>query len=135
MVISELWGSRESSPFATLALHSHQRYSCPMSPTQKKFLFTLLSRPTAPFREQLIAGQAIDFLTHNNIAHFTDPVGNIVIGVGSAAAYKRLLKEKEQEPVRLFMAHMDHPGFHGQRWLSDKGFLRGLCEILILCNR
>lgn len=91
-----------------------------MSPAQKKFLFTLLSQPTAPFREQLIAGQAIDFLTRNGIAHFTDPVGNIVIGAGSAADYKRLLKEKDQEPVRVFMAHMDHPGFHGQRWLSDK---------------
>jgi endoglucanase len=91
-----------------------------MSPTQKKFLFTLLSQPTAPFREQYVAAQAIDYLTRNKIAHFKDPVGNIVIGVGSAADYKRLLKEKEQEPVRLFMAHMDHPGFHGQRWLSDK---------------
>ena len=94
-----------------------------MSPAQKKFLIDLLSQPTAPFREQLIAAQAIDFLTRNGIVHFTDPVGNIVIGVSSATEYKRLLQKHEQEPVRLFMAHMDHPGFHGQRWLSDKRLL------------
>ncbi|MBE9516233.1 MAG: hypothetical protein IME93_04580 [Proteobacteria bacterium] len=91
-----------------------------MTPEQKKFLFTLLSQPTAPFKEQHVVDQATGFLDRYGISHFMDPAGNIVIGANSAAEYKRLLQKKNKEPLRLFMAHMDHPGFHGQRWLGDK---------------
>ena len=31
---------------------------------------------------------------------------------------QKLLNQRSKEPVRVFIAHMDHPGFHGVRWLS-----------------
>lgn len=63
------------------------------------------------------------FLRQNAIPFFSDPAGNIVVGSPSAAAYRALLKTRGVEPVRLFIAHMDHPGFHGQRWLSPTRLL------------
>ena len=88
-----------------------------------RLLTQLLSRPTAPFRE----GQVIIFvrtiLQRATIPHFTDPTGNLVIGCGSPAAYRALLRQPGKEPVRLFIAHMDHPGFHGVCWLSSRRLL------------
>ncbi len=81
-------------------------------------LFQLMSEPTAPFREERIAAVALSWLTDRDIAHFIDPAGNILIGCASAADYRRLLARSTREPARLLIAHMDHPGFHGQRWLS-----------------
>lgn len=89
-----------------------------MNSSDKKFLFELLSRPTAPFKEQHVATLAQAFLDKYNIPFFSDPVGNIVIGVKSKSQYKQLLRKTE--PARLFMAHMDHPGFHGSRWLNNR---------------
>lgn len=77
-----------------------------------------MSEPTAPFREERIAAVALSWLTDRGIAHFIDPAGNILIGCASAADYRRLLARPTREPARLLIAHMDHPGFHGQRWLS-----------------
>ncbi len=59
------------------------------------------------------------WLARANVPFFRDPVGNLVIGVRSRAEYLRLIRERHRGPVRLFIAHMDHPGFHGRRWLSD----------------
>lgn len=78
----------------------------------------LLSRPTAPFREQQVIDFVSGFLKRKAIPFFSDPAGNLVIGSPSATAYRALLKTRGNEPVRLFIAHMDHPGFHGLRWLS-----------------
>jgi len=91
-----------------------------MNKLQKKFLFELLSLPSAPFREESVREFLIKKLQHRKVPHFVDPVGNLVLGVDSKADYLRLLKVKSAEPVRLFIAHMDHPGFHGHRWLSER---------------
>ena len=51
-----------------------------------------------------------------SVPYFMDPIKNLVIGVSSQAEYLRLLKKRDPEPVRIFIAHMDHPGFHGLSW-------------------
>jgi len=83
----------------------------------------LLSQPTAPFRESHILRVAAEVLDAAGVPWFTDAVGNIVVGAHSRTDYRRCLKDASaREPLRLFIAHMDHPGFHGVRWLSSKRF-------------
>ncbi len=82
-------------------------------------LYRLMSQPTAPFREHRVAAVALSWLVDKRIDHFIDPAGNIVIGHASEKNYRRFLAGSSREPTRLFIAHMDHPGFHGQRWLSS----------------
>ena len=94
-----------------------------MNTRHYRLLTRLLSRPTAPFREQQVTDLVRDTLVRAGIPHFSDPAGNLVIGVASPQAYRRLLKHPGKEPVRLFIAHMDHPGFHGLRWLSPARLL------------
>lgn len=79
-------------------------------------LTRLLEQPTAPFREQHIVAHARALLDRYRIPHFSDRSGNLVVGVGSADAYARLLARRMREPLRVLVAHMDHPGFHGVRW-------------------
>ena len=86
-------------------------------------LKALLSLPTAPFREYYIIEHVISVLSKYNVPFFKDPCGNIIIGVSSAVQYKKLVQRRSREPVRLFIAHMDHPGFHGVRWLKNKNLL------------
>jgi len=86
-------------------------------------LKNILRQPAAPFREQHVARCVVAHLTKANVPHFFDPVGNLVVGVATAAAYRRLLNRRvtdanKNEPVRIFIAHMDHPGFHGVKWLT-----------------
>lgn len=81
-------------------------------------LATLLSQPTAPFRERRVIALVTRVLDEAAIPHFTDPVGNIVVGAKSKIDYLRLLREQSDEPLRVFIAHMDHPGFHGVRWVK-----------------
>ncbi len=83
-------------------------------------LTTLLACPTAPFREQAVAAVVGAWLARAKVPFFRDPAGNLIVGVSSRAEYLRLIRRHQQEPVRLFIAHMDHPGFHGRRWLADK---------------
>jgi putative aminopeptidase FrvX len=94
-----------------------------MNARYNRLLTQLLSRPTAPFREQQVIDYAQSILQRARIPHFADPSGNLVIGCASAAAYRALLRQPSNEPVRLFIAHMDHPGFHGVRWLSARRLL------------
>jgi endoglucanase len=89
-----------------------------MNQKQIARLQALLALPTAPFREQHIRRHAAGFLEHHGVPHFEDPLGNIVVGAASRRAYERLLRNPGSQPLRLFIAHMDHPGFHGERWLS-----------------
>lgn len=91
-----------------------------MTPTQLATLRQLLSQPTAPFREHFVARFAGEFLDAHGVPWFTDPVGNIVVGVASRREYRQALVPSRAEPLRLFVAHMDHPGFHGVRWLSAR---------------
>ncbi len=78
----------------------------------------LLSEPTAPFCEQHVAALVGAVLDTHRVPWFRDPHGNLVVGCASPAEYRRLVTRKTREPLRIFIAHMDHPGFHGQRWLS-----------------
>jgi endoglucanase len=84
-----------------------------------KLLTELLAQPTAPFREEHVVAVAQRVLKQAGIPFFSDPVGNVVVGCASRADYRRLVRERSGEPLRLFIAHMDHPGFHGVRWVSD----------------
>lgn len=86
-----------------------------------ELLKDILRQPAAPFREQHVARCVSGHLTRAGVPHFVDPVGNLVVGVASEAAYRRLLNKRStdnNEPVRVFIAHMDHPGFHGVKWLG-----------------
>lgn len=79
----------------------------------------ILQQPAAPFREQHVMRCVCEQLAQARVPFFTDPFGNLVVGVSSPQAYQRLLQKRDDEPVRVFIAHMDHPGFHGVRWLDD----------------
>jgi endoglucanase len=83
---------------------------------QQHRLLRLLQLPTAPFREAHIVAFARATLVHHEIPFFADPAGNLVIGCRSPQEYRRIAQTRSAEPVRLFIAHMDHPGFHGVRW-------------------
>jgi len=82
----------------------------------KKTLLQLLSLPTAPYREGHVSRWVQDYLKRNEVPHFIDSSGNIVVGVASEQEYRLVLGQAEKEPLRVFVAHMDHPGFHGVRW-------------------
>ncbi|WP_297527517.1 hypothetical protein [Thiohalobacter sp.] len=86
---------------------------------QRRRLLELLRIPTAPFREQRVRAWAEACLDDWRIPHFRDPHGNLLVGVASRGDYRQLLAARSREPVRLYIAHMDHPGFHGVRWLDD----------------
>lgn len=86
----------------------------------KTYLFDLLSQPTAPFREVHVIKTLIAYLDVHEVPYFRDSVGNICVGVASEEEYKALVEKKTDEPLRIFMAHMDHPGFHGVKWKTKK---------------
>ena len=90
-----------------------------MNARRYRLLTELLEQPTAPFREEHIVTMVRHVLERAHVPFFCDPVGNIIIGCGSRAEYRRLIRAKSKEPLRVFMAHMDHPGFHGARWVSN----------------
>lgn len=92
--------------------------SASMSPSKLKLLLQLLSQPTAPFRESHVVHWAEKVLAQGGVPHFQDPHGNLVIGARSPTAYQALLRRTSHEPVRIFVAHMDHPGLVGSRWLA-----------------
>lgn len=79
-------------------------------------LFGLLRQPTAPFREFHVAKFVQEYLTREAIPHFFDRYDNVVVGANNRTQYERLITTRSSKPVRLFIAHMDHPGFHGLRW-------------------
>lgn len=79
----------------------------------------ILSQPSAPFREHHVAKVLQTCLMDAKVPYFLDPIGNIVVGAQSKAEYLKLTRVKTREPLRIFVAHMDHPGFHGVEWLSD----------------
>ncbi|MFN2309504.1 MAG: hypothetical protein ABR553_07180 [Gammaproteobacteria bacterium] len=91
-----------------------------MNQAQLKGLYALLRQPTAPFREQQVRTFAEAALTAWGVPHGRDPHGNLLIGVRDERDYRRLLNTRSTQPVRLFIAHMDHPGFHGTRWLDAR---------------
>lgn len=90
-----------------------------MTTDQHRRLLQLLSQPTAPFRESHISRLILSWCERQHIPCFTDPVGNLVLGAASTRDYQRILRARTRDPLRLFIAHMDHPGFHGARWLTS----------------
>jgi len=82
-------------------------------------LTELLSQPTAPFREDRVRDVAVKALQQNTVPYFMDPAGNVIVGANNKSEYLKKIKTRCDEPVRLFIAHMDHPGFHGKRWLDN----------------
>lgn len=91
-----------------------------LSPAAFQRLSKLLSCSTAPFREQHVIREVEAQLGSAKIPWFVDEHGNRVVGVSSAREYQNLLNQRSEEPVRVFIAHMDHPGFHGVKWLSAR---------------
>jgi endoglucanase len=89
-----------------------------MTRNDRARLLRLLALPTAPFREEQITRWAENELRRGKVPFFRDPAGNLVIGCASPTEYRRRVREQNREPLRLLIAHMDHPGFHGRRWLS-----------------
>jgi endoglucanase len=87
----------------------------------QKLLLKILSQPASPFRETPVKNVITDALTRGGVAHFEDPVGNVVVGAASKADLLKKLARASKEPLRVFVAHMDHPGFLGTRWVDETG--------------
>jgi len=79
------------------------------------FLAKLLSMPTAPFREEHVSQCIRAELNRFDIPHFIDECGNILVGAKSKKEYVSKCSSSKNL-TRLFIAHMDHPGFHGVKW-------------------
>lgn len=84
----------------------------------KTLLFKILEQPAAPYRETHVQKVIETTFDRAGVPYFVDPIGNIVVGARNREEYVAKLKQKSREPVRLFIAHMDHPGFHGVKWTS-----------------
>ena len=96
--------------------------STSVRPAQREFdqalLLSILSQPTAPFREGHVIARISKALDDAQVPYFVDPIGNLVLGASGQKSYLALLREKTKEPLRIFIAHLDHPGFHGTAWKS-----------------
>ncbi|HLD98763.1 MAG TPA: hypothetical protein VJB59_00805 [Bdellovibrionota bacterium] len=91
---------------------------------REPLLTSILSQPTAPFRERNVIRTITAEFEKAGVPYFADPIGNIVVGVDSQKSYKKLLVTRSpSEPLRVFIAHMDHPGFHGLEWKSESDLL------------
>ncbi|MFZ5594450.1 MAG: hypothetical protein ACOY4D_09385 [Pseudomonadota bacterium] len=91
-----------------------------MNDHQYRLLLDILAQPTAPFREEHVIATVSRALEESKVPFFADPMGNLVVGAGSRKEYLDLAREKSAEPLRMFIAHMDHPGFHGVEWLAAR---------------
>lgn len=81
-------------------------------------LQSILEQPSAPYREVHVRSFLRYVLESEGVPHFQDPVGNLVVGAADLAGYRRKVEKATQEPLRIFVAHMDHPGFHGVNWVK-----------------
>lgn len=93
---------------------------------REELLLRILSQPSAPFRERHVIDVVTATLEQAGVPYFSDRTGNLVIGAGSRKEYERMLRGdarkggKRDEPLRVYIAHMDHPGFIGTRWRSPR---------------
>jgi len=87
---------------------------------QIRLLKTLLSQPTAPYREAQVRRTLEGMLQRGQVPFFKDPIGNLVVGVASRKEYLQRLRAASAEPLRMLIAHMDHPGFHLKKWIGPK---------------
>ncbi len=101
-----------------LAASGGTRYASPMNPDPARdpFLDDLFSQPAAPYRETHPRAAVLRLCAAARIPRFDDPAGNLVLGAASRADLRRKLDARTGEPLRVFVAHFDHPGFHGVRW-------------------
>lgn len=83
----------------------------------------ILDQPSAPFREEAVARVVTEMLAEHRVPHFLDAYGNIVIGAHDLSDYERKLAAPRPGAIPYFVAHMDHPGFHGEKWSSKKELL------------
>jgi endoglucanase len=90
-----------------------------LNQTRLRRLERILEIPTAPFREQAVVDHLLAVCDRAGIACFVDPIGNVVVGARDRVHYRKLVTARTKEPLRVFIAHMDHPGFHGLRWLRS----------------
>ncbi len=82
-------------------------------------LTRILSQPSTSFREQAVAREAMRILSENKVPYCFDPHGNLVIGAPTLKDYLSRLQKHSGPPINFFVAHMDHPGFHGVKWLKS----------------
>lgn len=75
----------------------------PNAETFKRLLQSILSRPTAPFRESWVKAAIEMECDRMGLPLWEDPIGNLWTGVRSLAEARRA--------KTVFVAHMDHPGF------------------------
>ncbi|MEK7690832.1 MAG: hypothetical protein AAB425_07415 [Bdellovibrionota bacterium] len=87
-------------------------------------LLEILGTPTAPFREHGVRSVLEKNLAGRDVPHFRDPAGNLIIGVSNQKQYEAAARSaaKAGRPLLLFLAHLDHPGFHGVKW-NENGTL------------
>lgn len=88
----------------------------------ESILKKILSQPTAPFREHWVIEALESILKEHKVPFFRDPSQNLIVGAPNLKALKKLTKTKSAEPLRIAIAHMDHPGFHATKWLDDSRF-------------
>ena len=79
----------------------------------------ILSQASAPFREIYVMAAVEKLFTEAGVPYFFDATGNMLVGIESESQLKKMLRKKTQVPLRILMAHTDHPGFHGVRWLDN----------------
>lgn len=89
-----------------------------MRPSTERLLQRILSQPTAPFREGLVRATLMEALKAGRVPHFLDRAGNLIVGAASLADYRKKLGMRTSDPALVFIAHMDHPGFHGVEWVE-----------------
>ena len=87
---------------------------------QTRFLKNVLSQPSAPYREHAVSRALKEELIRGKVPHFEDPIGNVVVGAKDRTEYLAKLRTQSRAPLRFFIAHMDHPGFHGVKWLTRR---------------
>ena len=78
----------------------------------------LLARPTAPYREGAVKAWVTARLAGAGVPSCEDAHGNVIVGSPALADYRARLRRRTRAPLLLLVAHMDHPGFHGVRWLA-----------------
>jgi endoglucanase len=89
-----------------------------LSAAERQRLRDLLACPTAPYREAAVKGWATARLAAAGVPSCEDRHGNLIVGCATLADYRALLRRRAAGPLALLVAHMDHPGFHGVRWLA-----------------
>lgn len=70
-----------------------------------------------------MARVVLELLTAHRVPHFRDGHGNVVVGAHDLQDYERRLAAPRPAAIPFFIAHMDHPGFHGVKWTAKKELL------------